>query len=245
MTLDERYGRLVQSGKLPSIGDVAKRFATPSPSREQIVQHGEEEEERQRQAAIAQSRSSQIGQAAWGVGKKTLAAALSVGTAATNPISLLTLPATLYALEKSLQAFGKSVSESNRDLRQFNSRISDSFARLDYAQMRSRHQLATSTSGSSSFLNNSFTALVREMQPMRESMATLVNSTGILAIQLARAINTLLTPMAASLKTIAEIAEWWYGKSEMEEPQAAARDFLRSIRDGKFSMPASKKPGER
>jgi hypothetical protein len=138
MTMDQRYGRLQQSGKLSNIGDVAKRFGTPNPSRDQHVQHSEEEEERQRQESIAQSRKGQIGQAVWSAGKRSLAAAISQAT----PAGIATQPLWLYGVIRGFEQLGSAISETNRDLRKFDERISDSFARLDYAQLRSRQQVA-------------------------------------------------------------------------------------------------------
>ncbi len=237
LTLDQRYQRLQAAGKLPAPGSFAS--AGP-PTREQQVIHGEAEEERQRQEDIANSRHAQVRQAAWSAGKKSLAGALAM----TNPAKMATAPIWLYGVIKGFELLGRTISDTNRDLRQFDSRIADSFARLDYAQLRSRQKVAQATSGSASFLNDQLAALTRELQPMRNTLGTLLNVVGGNLVSAARSMNTLLTPIVKSLEKIAKVAEWWYGTGQSEEGQAALRDFLRTQRDGKFSMPNNKRPGE-
>jgi hypothetical protein len=226
------------------VADVARATGSPAPTRQQIVSYGEQEEERQRQQAIQQSRSAQVGQAAFSAGKGFLVK--SMGWAASGGPLSPTAPAWLYGIIIGFERLGMTLSETNRDLDKFDESIADSFARLDYARLHSRQQVATATGGSASFLNNQLAALVREMQPMRETVATFLNVAGGALVKAARVINFIFEwhPTIIALRKTAEIAENIARKFEREEPQAAAKDFLRAIRDGKFSMPRNPPPGK-
>lgn len=241
MTTDQRYARLGQKNALPNIGDVARQFSTPNPSREQIVQHGEREEERQRQKDIADSRWQQVGQSAHDAGK----VALKAGTSAMNPTTaLLKLPAAAYGVVKAFEQVGRTISDTNRDLRKFDERIADSFARYDYAQLRSRQKVAQATGGSASFLNDQLKALLEEVQPLTESVVSFLNLAGGSLVYIARAIALMVkwNPAVWALMQAAKEAEKFMNKGEAREAQAAGKDFLRAIRDGTYTMPKNKKP---
>lgn len=243
MTMDQRYQRLEKAGKLLDQNVVARSTGTPNPTREQITHQSEAEEERQRQAAVQSSNWQQVGQAGWNAGKKTLAGTLAM----TNPMGMATAPIWLQGVITGFEKLGKTISETNRDLTKFDGRIADSFARLDFSQLRSRQQVARATSGSAAFLNDSLAALVRELQPMRNALTTVMNGVGILAVNVARLVNVLLKmhPVVAAGVKAAEEAERRLAAKNEQESQGAAKDFMRAIRDGKFSMPSNKVPGER
>lgn len=238
MTLDERYKRLQDAGKLSDAGRVGRDAGTPNPSRQQIVDHSEREEERQRQEAIQQSRHQQIGQAAWSAGKRALLAT-TAGTMNTVATGGLAAPAWLYPIITGFERLGKTISDTNRDLSKFDENIADSFARLDYAQLRSRQQVAGATSGSGSLLNQQLEALVREVQPIRETVVSFLNVAGSSIVFIARAATLLMKwhPLFVAMHKTAQAAERMMRRGEAGEAQAATKDFLRDIRDGRFRRP--------
>lgn len=247
LTLDQRYQRLQQAGRLLDPGAVGRQIGTPTPSREQHVNASEAEEERQRQQAVQQSRSAQVGQAAWNVGKKALFTSLKM----TNPASMATAAATaplwLYGIIKGFERLGQTISETNRDLVRFDERIADSFQRLDFQQLRSRQQMARATGGSASMLNEQLAALIREMQPIRESVTTFLNTAGSSIVFVARMAAFVLKwhPMFVAMHRTAQLAERFMGRGEAQEAQKAAKDFMRDIRDGKFDRPKVPPPRRR
>jgi len=241
MSTDERFARLGQRGAMPNIGDVARQFQTPNPSREQIVQHGEAEEERQRQKEIEDSKWNRLGQSAHDAGKSLLKGASSL----TNPVTaLIKLPAAAFGVVKAFEQVGRTVSETNRDLRRFDERIADSFARYDYAQLRSRQKVAQATGGSASFLNDQLKALLEEVQPLTESVVSFLNVAGGSLVYIARMLTLIIKwdPAVAVMMRAAEAAERFMGKGKAREAQSAAKDFLRDIRDGKLSKPKNGRP---
>jgi hypothetical protein len=242
MSIDERYGRLQSSGRLLDAGQVGRTLGTPSPSREQLVGASEDAEEQERQKSIQQNRAAQVGQAAWSAGKKALSGAIG---AATSPVGALTMPAWMYGVVTGFERLGRTISDTNRDLARFDERIADSMARLDFGQLRSRQQLARATGGSASVLNDQLGALVREMQPMRETVTTFINSAGASLIFLARVGSFIIKwhPLFVAMHKTAQLAERVMGAQQAQEPQAAAKQFLRDIRDGKFNRPRNPRPG--
>lgn len=240
-TIDQRYERLKNRGAMPNIADVARQFSTPSPSREQIVQHGEDAEERQRQQEIQDSRWQRVGQAGMDAGKKAFSAAMSLA----NPVTaLVKLPAAAYGVTTAFERLGRTIAETNRDLTRFDERIADSFARYDYAQLRSRQQIARATGGTASGLNDQLKKLLEELQPIRESVTTFLNLAGSSLVFIARAAALLVkwNPAVMAMMKAAALAERQFGKQGAGEPQAAAKDFLRDIRDGQFERPRNPPP---
>lgn len=242
LSMDERYDRLKGSGKLLDPSIVGRAAGTPNPSRDQVIQHSEAEEERQRQDAIQQSRSAQVGQAAWSAGKRAIAGAMTFatpGTAATG------LPLAMYSAISGFERLGRTLAETNRDLSRFDERIADSFARLDFQQLRSRQSMAQATSGSSAFLNEQLAQLVREMQPLRESVTSFLNLAGGSIVYTARILAMLLKwhPTMIAVRGTAELAERMLGRREAEVAQKASKDFLAAIRDGSFRLPRAPGPG--
>lgn len=236
LSMDERYQRLQKAGKLLDPLQVGKQQGTPNPSREQVVKSSEIEEERQRQEANQQSRTGQVGQAAWSAGKKMLMA--GVGQAITPlPMKAVTAPIWLYGIIRGFETLGRTLSETNRDLSKFDSRIADSFARLDYQQFRSRQRMAGATSGSASMLNDQLGKLIKEVEPLRESVTTFLNLAGGSLVGVARFLALIIKwhPLIVGMGKAAEAAEKWFGKKDGEVAQAAAKELLRDIRDGNFS----------
>ncbi len=241
MSVDERYQRLGAKGAMPNIGDVARQFQTPNPSREQIVQHGESEEEKARQKEIEGSKWNQIGQSMHDAGKSALKGASSL----TNPTTaLIKLPAAAYGVVKAFEQVGRTISETNRDLIKFDERIADSFARYDYAQLRSRQKVAQATGGSASFLNDQLKALLEEIQPLTEGVVSFLNVAGGSLVFIARTLAFIIkwNPAVMAMSAAAKTAESFMKKGEAREAQAAGKDFLRSVRDGSFKMPKNPKP---
>ncbi len=233
MSIDERYQRLGTKGSLPNIGDVARQFQTPNPSREQIVQHGENEEERQRQQDVESSKWNRIGQSAHDAGK----AAFKGGMSLADPMGhLFKIPTAVYGVVKAFEQIGRTISETNRDLRQFDERIADSFARYDYAQLRSRQKVAQATGGSASLLNDQLKKLLEELQPFTEAMTTFLNLAGSALVVMARAarlylyMNPLTLAAMESLKAIEAMMK--AGKTS--QAQAATKQFLRDIAAGNW-----------
>jgi hypothetical protein len=240
LSLDDRYKRLEQSGRLLEPNLVGRQLGIPTPSREQTVAASEAEEERQRQAEIQQSRSAQVGQAAWSAGKRAVFGAMVRQV----PGAALAAPLWLYPVITGFERLGRTLSETNRDLVRFDERIADSFARLDFAQLRSRQQMAQATGGSATMLNNQLAALIRELQPVRESVTTFLNTAGGSIVFIARMAAFLLKwhPLFVGMHKTAQIAERVMGKGQVQQAQAAAKDFMRDIRDGKFERRKVKRP---
>jgi hypothetical protein len=241
MSVDQRYQRLGTKNALPNIGDVAKQYGTPNPSREQIVQHGENEEERQRQQDNESSKWNRIGQSAHDAGKSAFKGAMSLANPAT---ALIKVPAAAYGVVKAFEQVGRTISETNRDLRKFDERIADSFARYDYAQLRSRQKVAQATGGSAAFLNDQLKALLEEVQPLTEGVVSFLNVAGGSLTFIARALALIIkwNPAVWAMMQAAKKAEEFMGKAGAKEAQAAGKDFLRAIRDGNFKMPKNPKP---
>lgn len=247
LSLDERYQRLQRAGKLLDPTAVGRQLGTPSPTRQQVVSASEDDEERQRQQAIQQSRGLQVGQAAWNAGKKAIFAAVNATNPMTAPIAAATAPVWMYGIISGFERLGRTISDTNRDLAKFDERIADSFRRLDFTQLRSRQQLAQATSGSASMLNMQLAALIREMQPVRESVTTFLNSAGSSLVFIARMAAFLMRwhPMMQGMFATAKVAERIMRKGETQQAQAATKEFLREIRDGKWNRPKAPKPGAR
>lgn len=161
MTLEERYLRLERAGDLPSVASVAQKFSTPTPSKAQMVQAGEEKEQSSRDSAHAKT------------GLMVLASHAGKAGKALGIVGGIAAGASLVV--KGLNRLGESAIESQRYLADFNGAIAGAFAGLKVHEIQMAVRAGTATAESTKELIESKREADRAWEGFSHAMKNITN----------------------------------------------------------------------
>lgn len=229
MSLQERYGRLEQLGRLIPPANI-----TPAgpPTMEHQVGSSEAAEEYNRQQAVKQrARTSGAGGKALGAAASGVAGVIGMATAETGLGAVVAVASFTLAIKQAIQAmemWSSGILEDSRDLRKFSGAINRTFAKLERQEMLLDVRQAGATSGSASALGDAIGGLRESMQPFREAGATLKNTFGIVLARLAQlaTIAIRFNPVISPFLRVLALWEKWLGSGKSQAEYAKFIDDI-------------------
>lgn len=167
MSWEQRYERLQKAGKLLEPSQVAKSIGTPAPTQNQITEKSEEHEQ------AANEKYNEAREKARGSAKATAFIGVNAPIALALAFKKATDAATTYA-------------EGQVALARFNGQIAGAVAKFDLADMKRQRNFAGATSNSTRELIETFSKFKDDLQPIKQSVTTILNKAATLVIQAAQ-----------------------------------------------------------
>ena len=147
--------------------------------------------------------------------------------------ALTRVSVSMALLPRRLEMFGQSLLASQEPLRRFNGQIAAAFARLERTNLLIDRDTAGATSGTTTALADAIGSLSQELQPIKQTVITGVNTLGLIGVNIGRGVAFLIkmSPAVQGIIQIAQLLEKWFGAAPKAGPW---EDLLKDITDGKF-----------